>query len=66
HATGAGINSTLVMLALGSRQCRWHLRLAGVALSIVLSVALGGLSLSYFTLPFILATWIILSGIKRH
>jgi urea transporter len=66
HATGAGINSTLVMLALGSRQYRLHLRLAGVALSIVLSIVLGGLSLPYFTMPFILATWVILSGIKRH
>jgi urea transporter len=66
HSTGAGINSTLAMLALGSRQCRWHLRLAGVALSIALSIVFGGLSFPYFTLPFILATWVILSGIKRH
>jgi urea transporter len=66
HATGAGINSTLAMLALGSRQCRLHLRMAGVALSMALSIALGGLSLPYFTLPFILATWVMLSGIKRH
>jgi urea transporter len=66
HATGAGINSALAMLALGSRQCHLHLRLAGAALSIALSIAFGSLSLPYFTLPFILATWVILSGIKRY
>ena len=61
HATGAGVNSVLAMLALGCRRCRWHLRLAGVALSIALSIALGSLALPYFTLPFILSTWMIIS-----
>ena len=66
HATGAGINSTLAMLALGGRQCRWHLRLIGVALSIALSIAFGNLSLPYFTLPFILATWVSLQAAKHQ
>jgi urea transporter len=62
HATGAGINSTLAMMALSIRQHRWHLRLVGVALSIALSIAMGSISLPYFTLPFILATWLMLKA----
>jgi urea transporter len=62
HGAGAGINSTLVMLALGSHQCRWRLRPAGAALSIALAVTFGSMSLPYFTLPFILSTWAILQA----
>lgn len=58
HAAGAGINSTLCMLALSAGRTRWPLRLAGAVLSIALSVALGDAGLAYFTLPFILATWL--------
>ena len=58
QAAGAGINSTLAMLALGSSGCRWPSRLAGAALSIALSIALGIAGLPYYTLPFILATWL--------
>lgn len=58
HAAGAGINATLAMLALSASQSRWPLRLAGAALSIALSVGLGDAGLAYFTLPFILATWL--------
>ncbi|MQA18287.1 urea transporter [Rugamonas rivuli] len=58
HAAGAGINGTLTMLALSASQTRWPLRLAGAALGIALSVALGDAGLAYFTLPFILATWL--------
>jgi len=59
QSTGAGINSTLVMLALGASKCRWLSRLAGVAFSIMLSVGLGATGIHYFTLPFILAIWFI-------
>lgn len=58
HAAGAGINATLTMLALSSGLHRWPLRLAGAALCIALSVVLGAAGLAYFTLPFILATWL--------
>ncbi|MQA36895.1 urea transporter [Rugamonas aquatica] len=58
HAAGAGINGTLAMLALSASQTRWPLRFAGAALSIALSVGLGDAGLAYFTLPFILATWL--------
>lgn len=58
HVAGAGINSTLCMLALSTGPTRWPLRLAGTGLSIALSVALGDAGLTYFTLPFILATWL--------
>lgn len=59
HAAGAGINATLTMLALSAGQTRWPLRLAGAALGIALSLALGDAGLAYFTLPFILATWLV-------
>ncbi|OEZ63711.1 urea transporter [Duganella sp. HH105] len=58
HVAGAGINSTLCMLALSTGSSRWPLRLAAAWLSIALSVALGDAGLAYYTLPFILATWL--------
>ncbi|NVD72453.1 urea transporter [Duganella sp. BJB1802] len=59
QSIGAGINSTLVMLAVGARECRWPSRLACAALSIMLSVGLGATGIHCFTLPFILAIWLI-------
>jgi len=61
YAAGAGINCTLAMLALATHQCRWPWRFAGAALSMALSLALGILSVPYFTLPFILASWLALA-----
>ncbi|GJI93438.1 transporter [Duganella caerulea] len=60
QSTGAGINSTLVMLALGARECRWLSRLSAAGVSITLSIGLGAADIHYFTLPFILTIWIVL------
>lgn len=60
HAAGAGINSLLVALALHTHQCGWPGCLAGTALSFALAAMFGVAGLPCFTLPFILATWLVL------
>lgn len=55
-----GVNCVLVMLGLSVFGTAWQSRLAGGALSIVLCIAFGKLGVAYFTLPFVLATWLFL------
>lgn len=64
-ATGMGVNSVLAMLALCVHQRAWHWRVAGAALSISLCVTFGAVGLPYYTLPFVLATWMILPLSRR-
>lgn len=59
RATGAGVNSTLAMLALGAHEYRWPSRVSSAMLSTALSIGLGAAGIDYFTVPFILATWMI-------
>lgn len=60
QASGMGINSALAMLALGTFQRPWSQRLLGATLSILLCLAIGTSGQPYFTLPFVLATWVVL------
>ncbi|GJJ03078.1 transporter [Duganella rhizosphaerae] len=60
QATGMGINSALTALALATFERSRSQRLLGPALSILFCLALGAAGLSYFTAPFVLATWLLL------
>jgi urea transporter len=60
QATGMGINSALAMLALGTLQRSWPQRVLGATLSILVCLAIGTSGQPYFTLPFVLATWVVL------
>ncbi|MFA9218484.1 MAG: urea transporter [Sphingomonadaceae bacterium] len=58
HGTGIGINCALTMLALASFGTPWHQRLLGATCCILFCLAAGQ---AYLTLPFVLATWVVLS-----
>lgn len=60
QATGMGVNCTLVMLGLSVHQRAWPLRFLGSGFSILLCLLFGRMTLPYFTLPFVLATWTVL------
>ncbi len=65
QATGMGINSALTALALATFERSRSQRLLGPALSILFCLALGAAGLSYFTAPFVLATWLLLPARGR-
>jgi urea transporter len=61
QATGMGVNCVLAVLGLRARRRGRAARVLGGLGAIALSLALGKLGLPYFTLPFVLATWIALT-----
>ncbi|AJC17641.1 urea transporter [Pandoraea sputorum] len=69
QAGGVGINAFLAALGLGVFGRRLTMRLTGAALAAVICVILGGWltprGWPYFTLPFNLAVWIVLSATAR-
>ncbi|MBV6322030.1 urea transporter [Duganella violaceipulchra] len=65
QSTGMGINSALTALALATFERSRSQRLLGPALSILLCLALAATGLAYFTAPFVLATWLLLSARGR-
>jgi urea transporter len=60
QATGMGINSALAVLALSTFERSWPQRLLGAMLSMLLCLMIGTTGQPYFTLPFVLATWVVL------
>ncbi len=65
QATGMGINSALTMLALSAFQRSRSQRVFGATLSILLCLGFGAAGQPYFTLPFVLATWLVLPARGR-
>ncbi|MBJ7310421.1 urea transporter [Rugamonas sp. CCM 8940] len=61
QAIGIGINGILVVLGLPTHKRSWRLLLVGAAFSTALCLLFGALALPYFTLPFVLACWTVLS-----
>lgn len=59
-ATGMGVNCALSALGLSVHGVRWPLRLAGVAVCIALSALAGAGGISCYTMPFVLAIWMVL------
>lgn len=71
QAGGIGVNAFLAALGLGVFHRRPAVRFVGAVLASVLCIALGqalnSLGWPYFTLPFNLAVWIVLSAtVQRH
>lgn len=60
QATGMGANCALALLGLTVLRRRWPWRLAGGVLSMPLCVWFGRMGLAYYTLPFVLAVWLVL------
>ncbi len=60
QATGMGVNCVLAVLGLRAHRRGRLARLLGGLGAIALSLLFGKLGLPYFTLPFVLATWIAL------
>ena len=60
QATGMGVNCMLLMLGLSVHQSAWPLRFLGSGFCILLCLLFGRMTLPYFTLPFVLATWAVL------
>lgn len=56
-ATGIGANCMLVALALSVHQRAWGWRITACGCCILLCLILAKLGVSYFTLPFVLASW---------
>ncbi|MFZ6749368.1 urea transporter [Undibacterium sp. Ren11W] len=56
-ATGIGVNCMLVTLALSVYQRAWIWRILACGWCILLCLILAKLGVSYFTLPFVLASW---------
>ncbi|MEC5159407.1 MULTISPECIES: urea transporter [unclassified Janthinobacterium] len=60
QATGMGVNCVLAVLGLRAQRRGRAARVLGGLGAIAFSLALGKLGLPYFTLPFVLATWVTL------
>ncbi len=60
QAIGMGLNCALAAQGLTVHRRSWSWRLAGVAVTMALSVAFAVCGFACFTLPFVLASWIVM------